>query len=100
MPKRFRPTRRLPIAMTEDGCRRQKRYAADACLDEGEVPFFLLEHFASVIDLQAGPGVDRGGFSSGGHRLPSLYRTDKGAALWLRKSYSTWREHPTGVRGV
>ena len=100
MPKRFRLNRRLPVAMTEDGFRRLKRFAADARLDQGEALSFLFKHFDSVIDTQAGPGVDRGSFSSGGHRLPSLYRTDKGAALWLRKSYSSWREHPTGVRGV
>ena len=74
MPKRFRPTRRLPIAMTEDGLRRLKRFAADARLDEGEALSILFKHFDSVIDVQAGPGVDRGSFSSGVHRLPSLYR--------------------------
>ncbi len=50
MPKRFRLTRRLPIAMTEDGYRRLKRFAADAGLDEGEALSFLFEHFDSVID--------------------------------------------------
>ena len=74
MPKRFRLTRRLPVAMTEDGFRRLKRFAAEARLDEGEALSFLFEHFDSVIDVPAGRGVDRGGFSSGGHRLPSLYR--------------------------
>ena len=52
MPKRFRLTRRLPIAMTEDGYRRLKRFATDAGLDEGEALSFLFEHFESVIDTE------------------------------------------------
>ena len=52
MPKRFRLTRRLPIAMTEDGYRRLKRFAAGAGLDEGEALSFLFEHFESVIDAE------------------------------------------------
>ena len=36
MPKRFRLTRRFPVAMTEDGYRRLKRFAQEAGLDEGE----------------------------------------------------------------
>lgn len=48
MPKRFKLTRRLPIAMTEDGYRRLKRFATDAGLDEGEALSFLFEHFDSV----------------------------------------------------
>ena len=55
MPKRFRLTRRLPIAMTEDGCRRQKRFAAVARPDQGEVPFFLFGHVDPVIDAET-PG--------------------------------------------
>ena len=35
MPKRFRLTRRFPVAMTEDGFRRLKRFAHEAGLDEG-----------------------------------------------------------------
>ena len=50
MPKRFRLTRRLPIAMTEDGYRRLKRFAADAGLDEGEALSFLFENFDSVMN--------------------------------------------------
>ena len=50
MPKRFRLTRRFPVAMTEDGYRRLKRFAADAGLDEGEALSFLFENFSSVID--------------------------------------------------
>ena len=50
MPKRFRLTRRLPVAMTEDGYRRLKRFSADAGLDEGEALSFLFENFGSVID--------------------------------------------------
>lgn len=50
MPKRFRLTRRFPVAMTEDGYRRLKRFAADAGLDEGEALSFLFENFTSVIN--------------------------------------------------
>jgi len=50
MPKRFRLTRRFPVAMTEDGYRRLKRFAQDAGLDEGEALSFLFEHFDSVTD--------------------------------------------------
>jgi hypothetical protein len=50
MPKRFRLTRRFPVAMTEDGYRRLKRFAAQAGLDEGEALSFLFENFDSVID--------------------------------------------------
>ncbi|MEP1520331.1 MULTISPECIES: hypothetical protein [Ascidiaceihabitans] len=50
MPKRFRLTRRLPIAMTEDGYRNLKRFATDAGLDEGEALSFLFENFRSVIN--------------------------------------------------
>ncbi len=50
MPKRFRLTRRFPVAMTEDGYRRLKRFATQAGLDEGEALSFLFENFDSVID--------------------------------------------------
>ncbi|WP_299830132.1 hypothetical protein [uncultured Roseobacter sp.] len=50
MPKRFRLTRRFPVAMTEDGYRRLKRFAADAGLDEGEALSFLFENFDSVMN--------------------------------------------------
>ena len=50
MPKRFRLTRRFPVAMTEDGYRRLRQFAAEAGLDEGEALSFLFEHFDSVID--------------------------------------------------
>lgn len=49
MPKRLRLTRRFPVAMTEDGYRRLKRFAADAGLDEGEALSFLFENFDSVM---------------------------------------------------
>lgn len=52
MPKRFRLTRRPPLAMTEDSYRRLKRFAADAGLDESEALSFLFEHFDSVIDAE------------------------------------------------
>lgn len=50
MPKRFRLTRRFPVAMTEDGYRRLKRFAGEAGLDEGEALSFLFENFTSVIN--------------------------------------------------
>ncbi|HSF90759.1 MAG TPA: hypothetical protein VLA51_01000 [Paracoccaceae bacterium] len=50
MPKRFRLTRRFPVAMTEDAYRRLKRFAAEAGLDEGEALSFLFENFDSVIN--------------------------------------------------
>ena len=50
MPRRFRLTRRFPVAMTEDGYRRLKRFAAEAGLDEGEALSFLFENFDSVMD--------------------------------------------------
>jgi hypothetical protein len=50
MPKRFRLTRRFPVAMTEDGYRRLRRFAADAGLDEGEALSFLFENFDSVTN--------------------------------------------------
>ena len=52
MPKRFRLTRRFPCAMTEDGYRRLRRFAAEAGLDEGEALSFLFENFDSVIDAE------------------------------------------------
>ncbi len=48
MPKRFRLTRRFPVAMTEDGYRRLKKFSRDAGLDEGEALSFLFENFNSV----------------------------------------------------
>lgn len=50
MPKRFRLTRRFPVAMTEDGYRRLKKFSREAGLDEGQALSFLFEHFDSVID--------------------------------------------------
>ena len=50
MPKRFRLTRRFPVAMTENGYRRLKRFSADAGLDDGEALSFLFENFNSVIN--------------------------------------------------
>lgn len=52
MPKRFRLTRRFPVAMTEDGYRRLKSFANEAGLDEGEALSFLFENFNSVIDSE------------------------------------------------
>ena len=50
MPKRFRLTRRFPVAMTEDGYRKLKKFSTDAGLDEGEALSFLFENFNSVIN--------------------------------------------------
>ncbi|MGD9864161.1 MAG: hypothetical protein AB7S99_13210 [Pseudodonghicola sp.] len=50
MPKRFRLTRRFPVAMTEDGFRRLRAFAAEAGLDEGEALSFLFENFDAVTD--------------------------------------------------
>jgi hypothetical protein len=52
MPKRFRLTRRLPVAMTEDGYRRLRRFAREAGLEEGEALSFLFENFDSVTDAE------------------------------------------------
>ena len=53
MPKRFRLTRRFPVAMTEDGYRALRRFAHEAGLDEGEALSFLFENFDSVTDTDA-----------------------------------------------
>lgn len=50
MPKRLRLTRRFPVAMTEDGYRRLKKFAQEAGLDEGEALSFLFENFDSILD--------------------------------------------------
>jgi hypothetical protein len=50
MPKRFRLTRHFPVAMTEDGYRTLRKFAAEAGLNEGEALSFLFENFTSVID--------------------------------------------------
>lgn len=50
MPKRFRLTRRFPVAMTEDGYRNLKKFSKDAGLEEGEALSFLFENFKSVMN--------------------------------------------------
>lgn len=50
MPKRFRATRRLNLAMTEDGYRRLRRFASEAGVDEGEALSFLFENFDSILN--------------------------------------------------
>jgi hypothetical protein len=50
VPKRFRLTRRFPVAMTEDGYRNLKKFSAEAGLDEGEALSFLFENFSSVMN--------------------------------------------------
>jgi hypothetical protein len=50
MPKRLRLTRRFPVAMTEDGHRRLKKFAREAGLDEGEALSFMFENFDSILN--------------------------------------------------
>ena len=50
MPKRFRLTRRMPIALSEDAYRRLKRFSQEAGLDEGEALSFLFENFDAITD--------------------------------------------------
>ena len=67
MPKRLKLTRRFPVAMTEDGYRRLRRFAAEAGLDEGEALSFLFENFDSVMNVE-----------TFGHRL-RLFSAELGA---------------------
>lgn len=53
MPKRFRLTRRMPIAMTEDAYRRLKRLSQEAGLDEGEALSFVFENFDAITDEES-----------------------------------------------
>ena len=50
MPKRLRLTRRFPVAMTEDGYRRLRKFASESALDEGEALSFIFENWSSIID--------------------------------------------------
>ena len=50
MPKRLRWTHRFPVAMTEEGYRRLKRFAKDSNLEKGEARTVLFENFNSVIN--------------------------------------------------
>ena len=50
MPKRFPLPRRFPVAMTEEGYRRLKKFSTEAGLDEGEALSFLFENFNSVMN--------------------------------------------------
>jgi len=52
MPKRFRLTRRFPVAMTEDGYRCLKKFSSEAGLDEGEALSFIFENFNSVTNQE------------------------------------------------
>ena len=52
MPKRLKLTRRFPVAMTEDGYRRLKRFAVESQLEEGEALSFLFENFDSVLNAE------------------------------------------------
>jgi hypothetical protein len=55
MPKRLRLTRRFPVAMSEDGYRRLRRFADEAGLEDGEALSFLFENFDSVTDAATLP---------------------------------------------
>ncbi len=50
MAKRFKATRRVNLALTEDGWRRVKKFASEAGLDEGEAISFIFENFSSVMN--------------------------------------------------
>jgi len=50
LPRRLKLTRRVNLALSEDGWRRLKKFSAEAGLDEGEALSFLFENFGSVID--------------------------------------------------
>ena len=52
MPRKFRLTRRFPAAMTEDGYRALRRFAADTGLEEGEALSFLFENLTAVVDAE------------------------------------------------
>ena len=70
MPKRFRLTRRFPVAMTEDGYRRLKTFAKEAGLDEGEALSFLFENYSSRDQSrQPDPSVAAVQFGTGGAQI-------------------------------
>jgi hypothetical protein len=50
LPKRFRPTRRVNLAMTEEAYRRLRKFSQEAGLDEGEALSFLFENWSSVTN--------------------------------------------------
>ncbi len=50
MAERFKPTRRVNLALTERGWRNLKKFAKEAGLDEGEAISFLFENFNSVTN--------------------------------------------------
>ena len=50
MPKRFRQTRRLNLALTEDAHRRLRKLCDETELEDGELLSFLFEHFDSVTN--------------------------------------------------
>ena len=57
MPKRFRLTRRFPVAMTEDGYRRLKRFSSDAGWMKARRCLFCLRTFDSVTNDENLPHV-------------------------------------------
>lgn len=50
MPKRFRMTRRLPVALTEDAHRRLRRFAEETGLPQDEAMSFLFENLDALLD--------------------------------------------------
>lgn len=50
MAERFRPTRRINMALTERAYRNLRKFSSEAGLDEGEAISFLFENFNSVMN--------------------------------------------------
>ena len=50
MPKRLRLTRRFPVAMTETGYRKLRKFSKEHALEDGEALSFLFENLESVIN--------------------------------------------------
>lgn len=50
MAERFKPTRRINMALTERAWRNLKKFSSEAGLDEGEAISFLFENFSSVMN--------------------------------------------------
>lgn len=50
MARRYRLTRRFPVAMTEEGFRALRRFQDDTGLEQGEALSFLFENLSAVVD--------------------------------------------------
>lgn len=51
MARRYRLTRRFPVAMTEEGFRALRRFQDDTGLEQGEALSFLFENLHAVLDV-------------------------------------------------